>query len=132
MELDYNKGLFDYRNQENYNKKRPGRKERSEWEGEYDESMTVPGEALTILQIMERAQTGRPLPGQDLPYFDQEDMDMIRNFPIDLTDLDETRRELDDLQSAVDEAIAERDAEEPEEPEEPPVVDGDPLIDVPE
>lgn len=131
-EPNYNIGEFNYANSENYGRRRPlntvlqrstsGRREHPS-----GESQTVQGETMSIKEIMARALNGIAPIGREFPYFDQEDLDNIRSFPIDLTDLDNTREEIENLGAVVTEAIAARDAEEAEEPEVPeePEAEGD-------
>ncbi len=114
MALDWNIGEVSYVNSKNYNQRRP------EPRGSTLDpiSLTIPGESMTIKQIMDRAINGISPEFRKVEFFDQEDMDNINNFPTDLTDLDNTRAELEALVIATEEAIAERDA--PPEPD-PPV-----------
>lgn len=127
MTPDYNTGEVPYTNQSNYNqRKRPERP--------LDPvSITVPGEAMTIQEIMERALGGMPIERENYGYFDQEDIDKISKFyaphNLDLTDLDELRNEVAEFQAAVDNAIENRDNPEPEPepiPEPEPTPDTDP------
>ena len=79
MTPDYNTGEVPYTNQSNYNqRKRPERP--------LDPvSITVPGEAMTIQEIMERALGGMPIERENYGYFDQEDIDKISKSRIILT-----------------------------------------------
>lgn len=124
MAIDYNTGEFPYNNQENYNRRRPTVDPDDELYREVPkgDSMTVPGQTLTIKQIMERALNGIKPDLQESPFFDVEDLEMLQEFPIDLTDLDESRAHLVYAQRALDEAIVARDEEsarvaEEEQPE---------------
>lgn len=74
--------------------------------GDFDESMTVPGQAKTIKQIMERALGGLMPDGRLVEYFDQEDLDKINKYyanpgSLDLTDLDEMAEHVEALQDVV-------------------------------
>ncbi len=119
--IDWNIGEVDYLNQANYNAKRLIRNDPA-WgrEENLNPSRTVEGDALTIGEIMERALNGIVPPRKQVLFFDQSDMEAIRSFPIDLTDLESTRNELIDIQTRIDEAIAAEAAEEPVV--EPPVI----------
>nr|WAE43622.1 MAG: hypothetical protein [Microviridae sp.]WAE43944.1 MAG: hypothetical protein [Microviridae sp.] len=67
------------------------------------ESMTVPDEALTIGEIMEQFTHGIvPDISKDSQYTDTEDIDDTEPNPIDLTDLDDMRIELDELHTKID------------------------------
>ncbi len=114
MAIDWNIGEVEYRN--NPNTKSRVRPAPDSEIASGDISMTVPGEGFTIAEIMERALQGISLRTNDFPFFDQEDLDSIKDFPTDLTDLDATRQELEDLKVTIDEAIA-------EEAVAPPIVD---------
>ncbi len=116
MAIDWNQGIVDYRNQKNYNDGRPidGRKTQAG-----GVSQTVQGETMTIKEIMDRAMQGIRPEQSNLQFFDIEELDNIRDFPVDLTDLDATKTELAEIQLSVDEAIAERDAPEPDQPIDP-------------
>ena len=115
--IDYNAGEFEYMNAENYNRKRraileenpdarlPGITFNDE------PSMTVPGEALSIKQIMERALNGISPQERQVEFFDQENFDRILEAPQDISDLVTMREELIDMSEAVLETINAKQAE---------------------
>ncbi len=115
MVIDYNKGVVSYMNQANYTEKRV----HPQGEINNDPSETIPGETLTIKEIMARALNGVGPATSNVEFFDQIELDNIQSFPTDLTDLDASRQELIDIQASIDEAIAERDAIPPETPQDP-------------
>lgn len=109
MEPNYNEGTFSYLNQENYMKRKPVRPI-----PDPGETMTVPGEAQTMREIMDRAINGMPVKQVENRYFDLEDLEVLRQNPIDLVDLDETRAALQEQLEIINEGIAKRNAEEEE------------------
>lgn len=82
------------------------------------ESVTVPGEAKTIAQLLSRAMQGLEAQEREAHYFDQADLDKIDRFyapGLDLTDLDELTRRNDEMAVALEKAKkakAEKDAKE--------------------
>ncbi len=120
--IDYNAAEFSHMNQQNYKQRRAALD--PDWGKEVNEepSQTVPGESFTVKEIMDRILGGIKPEFEEVQFFDQENLDRINDFPIDLTDLDRTRTELEEMTIAVDAAIAESESqpeEEPEVPEEP-------------
>lgn len=90
-----------------------------------DESMTIPGEARTIKELIERLENGMPLERRAYAYFDVEDLDDINDMfapSTDLTDLDRNKERLEKALQAYNNAIANRDqaqqdaSEEEQEP----------------
>lgn len=79
---------------------------------EGEEIMTIPGEAKSIKEIMDRALQGVPPTGRDVEYFDQEDLDLINEFhapgSLDLTDLDRLDEQVKSLKEAVERAKNEK------------------------
>ena len=118
--INANEGIFPYKNKSNYVKS----------EGEVNDmpSMTEPGDSETIQEIMERVlRTGEiPKAKDTLQYFDQDDLDNIRSYPIDLVDLQQGREELEAAIEAMDKAIAIEEEEKQKEEEE-----NDPGLDPP-
>lgn len=91
------------RNRYNYNWK--------QFAGEKNEgkSMTIQGEAYTIQELMERAVvSGQLMAETRIPtYMDPEDLDKINHFyskNIDLTDMDELRRQTEDMAHTIKKA----------------------------
>lgn len=77
-------------------------------------SQTIPGEALSIREILTRAMGGIEPERKNYTFFDQEDLDKIDKFygaGLDLTDLDELGDRLIELNDSVVKAVAKRDAE---------------------
>ena len=72
-------------------------------------SLTVPGETMSIAQLMERAMAGSPIVGNNYEYLDSEDVDMIDKFfapgALDLTDIAELPDKVDRLREKVEEGI---------------------------
>ena len=85
-----------------------------------NKSMTIPGEAYSIQELLQRAQSGQPLMQNTVvQYMDQEDLDKITHFyrqGLDLTDIDELRQATNQqaqlLNEAIDTAKAEKAAAE--------------------
>lgn len=79
-------------------------------------SQTIPGESLTMKQIIEKYAMGIPLDRRNVEYFDQEDLDYINKFyqpgSLDLTDLDELQTHISTLQNSVTEAMEKAKAAE--------------------
>lgn len=128
---NYSEGMdLPYWNQHNYNKPQeepPVRPPRRKTESDFGESLTIPGEAMSIKQIMERAMGGIAPEQRNYQYFDEEDLDKVDRFfsnpgSFDLTDLDEFRERVTNLKEAVDRAVRKKD-EETEEPEEAEVIE---------
>ena len=123
MAIDWNIGEVEYMNSSNYKERRP---QGASGEVNLEPSMTVPGDSMTIKEIMDRALAGIKPDTRAVQFFDTNDMDRINAFPIDLTDLEGTRAELEALVTDVEEAIAERDAEPEPDPAPDPAPDPDP------
>lgn len=124
MELDFNSGKVAYKTQLEYSQENPQGTNGEIIEGE---SMTVPGDHQSVQEIMKRAMTGIPVPFDNSQYFDEENLDNIRRYPVDFTDLDEARRELQRASEALEEAIRRRDNPDPEpDPEPDPTTDPEP------
>ena len=77
---DYNIGEFEYYNNENYARRKELRETSEVMEVPEGESLTVPGEAMTIKEIMERALRGMPPVASNAEFFDQEDLEKIDEF----------------------------------------------------
>lgn len=96
------------------------------------ESMTIPGEAISIKELLDRATQGTPLLHREPIYFDQEDMEKIDLFyspHIDLTDLDELASRNAEMHEMI---IRAQKAETEAETEEVEVVEPEVIVDPPE
>ena len=122
MVIDYNVGEVEYKTQKNYVEKQQNNSDAGRYEIPIGKSMTVPGEAMTIKEIMKRAMQGLAPATQQAPFMDIENPDYIPDNPIDLTDLDERARILRDQAEEL-EALYKKQMEEaakkPEEIENP-------------
>lgn len=122
--IDWNIGEVEYRNQKNYNT-RPvdGRTETPS-----GVSQTIPGEALSIKEIMDRAIAGmRPIVTEQ-NFIDVDDIDQITEMfapqNVDFTDLQDLREKNVELKRIIDAAIkAKEDAPLTPEPEPEPTPD---------
>lgn len=78
-------------------------------------SQTVPGEAMTIQQIMDRAMAGTPPEQSDAQYFDVDDVSQVDEFfstGLDLTDIDRLNARATELMGAIEEAKKRKKNEE--------------------
>lgn len=81
-------------------------------------SLTVPGEALTIKEIMERAMAGTEPDTSDAQFFDVDDIKQIDEFfrqGLDLTDLDKLNARATELLGEIEEAKKRKEAEKESE-----------------
>lgn len=89
------------------------------------ESMTQPGQALTIQQVLQKHKAGMPMPDKgDAIYFDEKDLEKINKFhaphKLDLTDIDELYRNFEEQKEAMENILerkkqAEKEAEKERE-----------------
>lgn len=82
-------------------------------------SMTVPNDAMSMKQILERARNGMPPEFRHISYIDQEDLSKIDELfspHIDLTDLDTMKKRIQETEKIIEDAIKKRDKEEDPEP----------------
>lgn len=86
-------------------------------EGPHGPSLTVPGEALSINEIMERYTRTGTAPIREAEYFDVEDIDYINQYyaphALDLTDMDGLTNHIDRLQAALAKAKQNKETEPP-------------------
>jgi len=75
-------------------------------------SQTVPGEALSLKEIFERANNGIAPKIVKAEYMDQENLDILNDRAIDLVDLQEQRDALTALEADINEEIARVEAEQ--------------------
>ena len=114
---DYNIGDFPYMNQENYTKKRPEPSFNPEMsESDAKTNKTVPGDGISIHDILDRAMRGMPVPpGKEVIYLDSEDIEAIDGLYTpgltDLTDLDALGAKVADLQQRIEAAKQEQEAD---------------------
>lgn len=78
-------------------------------------SVTVPGEAMTIQEIMARAMAGTEPDRKDAQYFDEEDLSQVNRFfgpNIDLTDIDTINARATELVGHIEEAKKRKEEDE--------------------
>lgn len=72
-------------------------------------SQTIPGESYTMRELVQRHLAGMEAKKPDHPYFDAEDIETINEYyapgSIDLVDLDNLKRHVNQLNSTVDKAL---------------------------
>lgn len=99
-----------------YKQSRLPREERAKPHGNYEvptgESQTIPGQARTIKELIERLELGVPLPDKGTMYMDTplEKIDKFMQQALDLTDLDDLTDRIQSTKDYIRHAIAERDA----------------------
>ena len=120
---DYNKGEFPFYNSQNYLTKRPDQTENPEMSEEDERTnQTVPGQVMSMQEILERSTRGQIIPTTEAVFLDQEQLDRIRSLPDDLTDLDALADDILRIQQDIDDAIKKREEPnvlEPDPPDDP-------------
>lgn len=78
-------------------------------ESSNEPSQAVPGQSMSMKETVERYRSGMATSVNEPVYFDEEDLEKINRFyapgSVDLTDLDELKAHVSDLQNSVDKAI---------------------------
>lgn len=76
-------------------------------------SQTVQNDTYSILEILQRSAQGAPIAKHQKVFFDEKDMKKINKYfqpgALDLTDLDELKREISHLKTAINRAKHEKE-----------------------